>query len=72
MLTLRNLKILCVGAGVLWAGYWSANLLADHITKHVPPTTGTVFCLVLFASVPALAYVLLFKLFPLASRLVKR
>jgi hypothetical protein len=72
MLTIRNLKILCVLAGLLWAGYWSANLLSYHITNHVPLSTGTLFCLLLFAAVPALAYILLFKLFPLASRLVKR
>ncbi len=35
-------------------------------------SSGTLFCLLLFVSVPAIGYVLLFMLFPLAGRFLKR
>ncbi len=68
MSRLQGLKLLYALAGLLWTGYWSVNLLSAHATEHVPISTGTLLCLLLFVSVPALGYVLLFKLFPLASR----
>jgi hypothetical protein len=72
MSRLRGLKIFYVLAGVLLSGYWSVHLLAYHVTEHIPVSSGTLYCLILFAGVPTLGYVLLFKLFPLASRLRTR
>jgi hypothetical protein len=72
MSTLGRLKLLYVLAGMLVAGYWSVQLLAYHVTEHVPVSSGTFYCLLLFAGVPALGYVLIFKLFPLAGRLRTR
>jgi bacteriorhodopsin len=68
----RHLKLLYALAGLLWTGYCSVELLAPHITGHVPITSGTLFCLLLFVSVPAFGYVLLFLLFPLAGRFLRR
>ena len=72
MFSLRNLKVLYALASLLWAGYYSYGLLAYHTANHVPFSLGTLLCLVLFVSVPSVGYLLLFKLFPLAGRLVRR
>ncbi len=68
----RRLKLLYALAGLLFAGYYSAALIRYHITEHVPMSSGTLFCLLLFVSVPAIGYVLLFMFFPLAGRFRKR
>jgi hypothetical protein len=68
----RHLKVLYVLFGLLWAGYYSEGLLSYHVTHHVPMSSGTLFCLLLFISVPTLGYGLLFKLFPLAGRFLRR
>ncbi len=68
----RYLKLLYTLGGLLWTGYWSANLLAYHITDRVPVSSGTVFCLLLFVSIPAFGYVLLFTLIPWTSRSLRR
>jgi hypothetical protein len=47
-------------------------LLASHVTNRIPITSGTLFCLLLFVSVPTVAYVLLFTLFPRAVRFLRR
>ena len=72
MLRIQYLKILYALAGLLWAGNWSWKLLAYHLSDRVPISLGTVLCLLLFVSVPAFGYVVLFRLFPLAGRLLKR
>ncbi len=72
MFRIQHLKVLYVLASLLWSGSWSVRLLASHVSDHVPISTGTLFCLLLFVSIPALGYVLLFKLFPLAGRLLRR
>ena len=72
MFGIERLKLLYVVAGFLWTGYWSVNLLVAHIADHTPVSSGTLFCLALFISVPVFGYVLLFKLFPLAGRLLRR
>jgi hypothetical protein len=69
---IRFLKLLYASAGLLWAGYMSVRLVAYHLTEHVPMSSGTVYCLLLFVSIPAFGYVLLFKLFPMASQLLRR
>ena len=68
----RHLKRLYALASLLWAGGLSVWLLARHIADRVPITSGTLFCLLLFASVPAVGYVLLFMLFPRALRFLRR
>ena len=68
MPTLRILKILYVLAGTLLAGYWTFFLLHEHVKTHTPLSLGTLYCLLLFVTVPTLGYLLLFKLFPQATR----
>jgi hypothetical protein len=72
MFSRQRLKLLYVVAGLLLAGYWSVKLLAYHVTEHIPISSGALLCLLLFVSVPAFGYVLLFKMFPLAGRLLRR
>ena len=68
----RHLKLLYAIVGLLWTGYMSVELIAHHITDRIPISSGTVFCLVLFVSIPAFGYVLLFMLFPWAGRFLRR
>jgi hypothetical protein len=72
MFRIQRLKVLYALASLLWTGYYSVRLLAPHFMEHIPISSGTLLCLVLFVSVPAFGYVLLFKLFPLAGRRLKR
>ena len=72
MFRLQRLKLMYALAGSLWTGYYSVGLLRYHITNHVPFSSGFFFCLLLFVSVPAFGYFLLFMLFPLAGRLLRR
>ncbi len=69
---LRRLKFLYALASLLWTGYLSEKLLATHIADRIPVTSGTFLCLLLFVSVPAVGYVLLFRLFPKAGRFLRR
>ena len=71
----RRLKFLYGLASLLWTwtGYLSEKLLAGfRIADRIPIRTGTLFCLLLFVSVPAIGYVLLFRLFPKAGRFLRR
>lgn len=68
----QHLKILYALAGSLLAGYWSQQLIAYHVANHVPISIGTMLCLLLFVSIPASGFVLLFVLFPWAIRFVRR
>ena len=72
MSRIRSLKLLYGLIGLLWTGYSSERLLAIHAAEHIPISSGTVYCLLLFVSIPVFGYVLLFKLFPLAGRLLRR
>jgi hypothetical protein len=72
MFSIRSLKILYALAGLAFAGYWSEKLLAYHVAGHIPIASGTLLCLLLFVAVPAFGYVLLFKMFPLAGRFLRR
>ena len=69
---LRHLKFLYALAGLLWIGYSSEKLLGAHVANRTPISIGTLFCLILFVSIPVLGYALLFKLFPLAGRYLNR
>jgi len=68
----RRLKLLYAIAGLLFTGYYSVGLIARHITEQTPMTSGTLYCLLLFASIPTVGYVVLFMLFPRAGRLLRR
>jgi hypothetical protein len=68
----RHLKGLYALASLLWTAGLSVWLLASHVTDRSPITSGTLFCLLLFVSVPAIGYVLLFTLFPRAIRFLRR
>lgn len=69
---MQRLKLMYALAGLLWTGYWSAKLITGHIANHTAVSSGTLLCLLLFVSVPILGYVLLFQLFPLAGRRLRR
>ncbi len=72
LMRIQRLKLLYALAGLLFAGYYSAGLIRYHLAEHVPMSMATLFCLVLFVSIPAIGYVFLFMLFPLAGRLLRR
>jgi hypothetical protein len=69
---MRHLKLLYALAALLWTGYMSVQLLRYHIAEHIPISSGTLFCLLLFVSIAAVGYVLLFILFPKAGRSLRR
>ena len=68
----RHLKLLYALASLLWTGYVSVELLAPHIADRIPISSGMLFCLLLFVSIPAFGYVILFILFPWAGRSLRR
>ncbi|HXP83839.1 MAG TPA: hypothetical protein VN841_03930 [Bryobacteraceae bacterium] len=72
MFRIQRLKLLYALAGLLFAGYCTAELLTAHIANHTPISSGTLYCLLLFVSVPAFGYILLFRLFPSAARFLRR
>ena len=69
---MRRLKLLYALAGLLWTLGLSVWLLARHTADRIPITSGTLYCLLLFVSVPAVGYILLFMLFPRATRFLRR
>ena len=69
---IQRLKWLYALVGLTCAGYWSENLIAAHIRNRVPISSGTVYCLLLFVSVPAFGYILLFQFLPFAGRFLRR
>jgi len=71
MFRIQRLKLLYALAGLLFAGYWTAELFTAHIAGHTPISSGSMYCVLLFVSVPAFGYVVLFKLFPLAARFLR-
>jgi hypothetical protein len=72
MFRIQRLKLLYALAGLLFAGYCTAELFTAHSASHAPISSGTMYCVLLFVSVPAFGYVVLFKLFPLAARFLRR
>jgi hypothetical protein len=67
----RHLKLLYVLGGLLWTGYLSVELLAYHIAERIPVARGTAFCLLLFAAIPTIGYILLFSLAPRVRRFLR-
>jgi hypothetical protein len=72
MFRIQRLKLVYVFVSSFWVVYSFFKLFAPHVADHNPISTGTLYCALLFVSVPAFGYVLLFKLFPLAGRLLRR
>jgi hypothetical protein len=72
MLRIRRLKLAYALVSLLWVAYSCSKLAAVHIADHTPISWGTLFCVLLFVSIPAAGYVLLFKLFPWAGRSLRR
>lgn len=72
MLRIGRLKLAYALASLLWVAYSYSRLLTPHIAGHIPIAMGTVFCMLLFVSIPAFGYVLLFRLFPTAGRFLRR
>ena len=72
LMRVRRLKLLYALASLLWTVYSFFELLTPHIANHIPISSGTLFCMLLFVSVPAIGYVLLFMLFPRAGRFLRR
>ena len=68
----RQLKLLYALAGLVFTAYCSVKLLAVHVADHIPISIGTMFCLLLFVSIPVIGYFLLFMLLPRAGRLLRR
>jgi hypothetical protein len=64
MLTVGRLKLAYGLVSLLWVAYSFFELIAPHIADRLPYSLGTLYCMLLFVSVPALGYVLLFKVFP--------
>lgn len=63
-----SLKLIYVLAGVSWFAFGTFNLLTIPAADRNPNPLALVYCLLLFAAIPALGYVVLFKIFPWTSR----
>ncbi len=72
MLRIRRLKLAYGVVSLLWVGWSFFELLAPHIADRIPFSLGTLYCMLLFVSVPALGYLLIFKVFPWAGRSLRR
>ena len=69
---IRRLKFAYALTSLLWVGYWSFQLLTRHIADRIPISSGGLYCLLLFVTIPACGYALLFKAFPWAGRALRR
>ena len=63
-----DLKLIYVPVGVSWFVYWTVRLLSVPVADRNPNPMGLVYCLLLFAGVPTLGYILLFKILPWTGR----
>ena len=68
MSRIAYLKLMYALAGVSWFAFWTFRLLTMTTPGRNPNPLGLVACLLLFAALPALGYVLLFKTVPWVSR----
>ena len=66
------LKLIYLLAGVSWFAFWTFKLLTIPAADRNPNPLGLVYCLLLFAAVPALGYVLLFKILPWTGRKLRQ
>jgi hypothetical protein len=69
---LAYLKLIYVLGGVSWFAYWTFKLLATPVADRNPNPLGLIECLLLFAALPALGYLLLFKVLPWTGRRLRQ
>ena len=72
MFRVRNLKLLYALAGISWMGYWTWKLLAIPSADRNPNPSGLLYCLLLFAAIPTIGYLLLFRFLPWTARFLRR
>lgn len=68
MLRVQRLKLAYALVSLLWLAYSFFELLVPHIEDRTPYSLGTLCCMLLFVSVPALGYLLVLKVFPWTLR----
>jgi len=66
------LKLVYLLAGVSWFAFWTFKLLMIPAADRNPNPLGLVYCLLLFAAIPALGYVLLFIILPWTGRKLRQ
>ncbi|MBZ5575613.1 MAG: hypothetical protein LAP40_03515 [Acidobacteriia bacterium] len=66
------LKRLYALAGASWFAFWAIKLLTAPSADRNPNPLGLVYCLLLFAGLPSLGYVLLFIILPWTGRRLRR
>jgi len=66
------LKLIYVLAGISWFVLWTVKLLSVPAAERNPNPIGLVYCLLLFAAIPTLGYVLLFKFLPWTGRRLRQ
>ena len=72
MFRVRHLKLVYALVGAGWMGYWDWRLLSAPAAERNPNPAGLVYCMLLFAAIPAIGYLLLFKFLPWTTRLARR
>lgn len=68
MTRVTYLKLTYAVASALWFVYWTIKLFYGR----TPTFSAAVYCLFLFAAVPALGYAVLFWFFPWAGRTLRK
>jgi hypothetical protein len=66
------LKRIYVLAGILWFAFWTIKLLSFSSADRNPNPLGLVYCLLLFAGLPTLGYIVLFKVLPWTGRRLRQ
>jgi hypothetical protein len=66
------LKLIYLLAGASWFTFWTVKLLSIPAADRNPNPLALVYCLLLFAAIPTLGYVLLFKLLPWTGRKLRQ
>ena len=72
MRRIAYLKLLYVLVGVSWFVFWTVKLLSVPSADRNPYPMGMVYCLVLFAGIPAVGYILLFQVLPWTARRLRQ
>lgn len=68
---LTYLKVIYGLVGLTWFAYWTFQLLRIPSADRNPNPMALVDCLLLFAAIPALGYILLFKILPWTGQKAK-
>lgn len=69
---LTYLKLIYGLGGLCWFAYWTFQLMRIPSADRNPNPMALVYCLLLFAAIPALGYVLLFKILPWTGRKLRQ